>query len=83
MIKLLILFLMSMRLINSSCSRGCLKCDTTNKLCLYCDITLDYLLENGKCIKLKYENCLKYDITGSCSKCETNYYVKEKACVAV
>lgn len=79
---LLIIFLLILR-IQTQCNKGCLKCDTVSKLCVFCDIANDYLLENGKCIFLKYENCLGYDLSGSCTKCNPNFYVNNKACILV
>ena len=66
------------------CSKGCLKCTTSNN-CLLCDSTLFYKLENSTCIKKDHPNCEKMDIKGNCINCLKNYWLNSstKKCTEI
>lgn len=82
-ISILVSLLIFLMTYFSKCSNGCLKCNLETKKCLFCDITSNYILEDGKCILLQYENCILYDINGECIRCKEKFYLNERNCVSV
>lgn len=70
---------------DSSCTEGCLRCNTSLNICLVCDSLNLYYLSGTSCNRANISNCYRVDQKGHCSQCVTGYYFDESQndCVEV
>lgn len=69
--------------ISAECGVGCMKCNTKNE-CLYCDLSINYILVKETCVQSFNANCLYQNQNGTCVTCQFGYYPSyENRCVAV
>ena len=72
-----ILFCLSvLRIANSHCLEGCLKCNSRDE-CQFCDGTKKYILDVITCKKIELANCDTISTTGNCIVCAENFYIDQ------
>ena len=62
----------------AECNFGCLSCSDKN-VCLVCDVTNGYYLEDTSCKKSSINNCQIFDLAGHCFVCQRGYYTDPNA----
>ena len=69
---------------NQKCSLGCLTCNEEG-LCIFCDPTKNFKLEENTCTKILLENCEYIDFDGNCLKCDNSKIldIVTKKCVTI
>jgi hypothetical protein len=60
--------------VQSSCSTGCLSCNTVTQECHVCDALNMYYLSASSCNKASASNCYRVDSRGQCVQCITGFY---------
>ncbi len=83
MIKTIAICILAAQIItvNEYCNKGCLRCDEA--VCTLCDVFRSYKKKDDGCELDVIDHCLHVDNDGVCWYCDTDYYVKDNACVAV
>lgn len=79
-----ILYVLTLAILSSmttaACGEGCVKCNTEIDNCLFCDFTLNYVMNNEQaCSTKKREQCEIMDSTGDCLRCTKLYYFDRMA----
>lgn len=68
--------------LEATCAAGCLKC-SSDKTCVFCDVSAMYYLKDNECIEASFDNCAKILSNGTCVRCKENYYLDSNKCVKV
>lgn len=76
MLKALALFFMALSCVSPMCTDGCVRCDISSKTCLVCDTWLNYVLSQGRCVKVTLPNCVAVNTSGQCSRCADGFFLE-------
>lgn len=76
MLTQVLIAILMIQMISSTCSKGCLRCSPSD-ICFFCDIEQSFILKNWGCEKIEISSCTLLSSEGKCLKCDRYYYLDD------